>query len=154
MENILVSACLIGVHCRYDGKCQNIPEFMDKLPILMKDYNLVPVCPEVFGGMTTPRLPSEILDGRVVNIQGEDVTDNFVRGANEAVRLARLYNCRYAILKKRSPSCGSGMVYDGKFSKTLTEGDGIATSLLKQQGVIVLDEDNCFEKLCRTETGD
>ncbi|MBQ4283284.1 MAG: DUF523 domain-containing protein [Lachnospira sp.] len=150
MENILVSACLLGVHCRYDGKCQDIPEFAKHLPQLMEKYNLIPVCPEVFGGMTTPRLPSEIVSGkegnefRVRNSAGEDVTDNFVRGAKEAVHLAKLYNCRYAILKKRSPSCGSGLVYDGTFSKTLVEGDGVAAAMLKEAGVVVLDEESCI----------
>ncbi len=153
MENILVSACLMGVHCRYDGKCQNIPEFADRLPKLMEKYNLIPVCPEVFGGMTTPRLPSEIISGHstdgvaLKNSAGEDVTANFVRGAKEAVALAKLYNCHYAILKMRSPSCGSGQVYDGTFTKTLIEGDGVTAKLLKAEGVVVLNEENCFETL-------
>lgn len=149
MENILISACLMGVHCRYDGKCQDIPAFAKMLPQLINRYNLIPVCPEVFGGMTTPRFPSEIdaKTQKVVNSAGEDVTENFQRGAREALHLAKLYNCRYAILKKRSPSCGSGLVYDGTFSKTLKEGDGVATKLLKSEGIEVLDEENCFEKL-------
>ena len=153
VENILISACLMGVHCRYDGKCQDIPVFAEKLPQLMERYNLIPVCPEVFGGMTTPRLPSEIVNSKgqekmkVVNKAGEDVSEHFERGAREALHMAKLYNCKYAILKQRSPSCGSGFVYDGTFSKSLVKGDGVASAMLKRAGVEVLDEENCFEKL-------
>lgn len=151
MENILVSACLLGVHCRYDGKCQNIPSFEEKLPSLLERYNLIPVCPEVFGGMTTPRYPSEIVAGReelqLVNSQGEEVTKHFIKGAEETLHLAKLYNCRYAILKKRSPSCGNGQIYDGTFSKTLVDGDGVTAAALKVYGIKVMDEENCFEEL-------
>lgn len=143
MENILVSACLIGVHCRYDGKCQNIPEFEQMLPKLMEKYNLIPVCPEIMGGLSTPRLPAEIvLETSVVNKEGNDVTGQFKRGGLEAVHLAKLYNCRYAVLKARSPSCGSGQIYDGTFSKTLVEGDGITAGMLKKHGIEVFNENN------------
>lgn len=147
-ENILVSACLMGVHCRYDGKCQNIEEFDEKLPLLMEKYNLIPVCPEVYGGLTTPRKPSEIKGDRVCNCAGEDVTEQFERGANEALRLAQRYDCKKAILKFRSPSCGSGYVYDGTFSKTVIEGDGITARLLKANGIAVYTELDC-EKLIK-----
>ncbi len=162
MENILVSACLLGVHCRYDGKCQDIPEFSMKLPKFMEKYNLIPVCPEIMGGLSTPRTPSEIVRGncaecgsgegeeapdKVVSKEGTDVTKQFERGGCEAVHLASLYDCRYAVLKARSPSCGSGQIYDGTFSKTLTKGDGIAAGMLKKQGVRIFNENNFDELL-------
>lgn len=157
MENVLISACLMGVHCRYDGKCQNIEGFDEKLTELMSKYNLIPVCPEILGGLSTPRIPAEILKEskaednsarallgrRVINKEGADVTEAFERGADEVVHLAKLYNCRYAILKERSPSCGSGRIYDGTFSKTLTSGDGITADRLKEQGIEVFSELTC-----------
>lgn len=156
MENILISACLLGVHCRYDGKCQNIPEFERKLPKLMKKYNIIPICPEIMGGLSTPRVPAEIVSGsqaakgvniiNVMNKGGTDVTEQFNRGGMEAVHLAELYNCKYAILKAKSPSCGSGQIYDGTFSKTLIAGDGITAAMLKAQGIKIFTE-NDFEEM-------
>lgn len=144
-ESVLVSACLMGVHCRYDGRCQDIPEFAKKLPRLMERYNLIPVCPEILGGMATPRVASERKDGAVVNKCGEDVSTCFERGAVETLNLARLYGCRYAILKQRSPSCGCGQIYDGTFTGTLTKGDGVTAQLLKCNGIAVFNEENCFD---------
>lgn len=138
-----MSACLLGVHCRYDGKCQRIPEFERELPKLMEKYNLIPICPEIMGGLSTPRAASEIVSGSsVVSKEGRDVTEQFKAGGMEAVHLAKLYNCKYAILKARSPSCGSGQIYDGTFSKTVTEGDGIAAGMLKEVGVKVFTENS------------
>lgn len=141
MENILVSACLLGVCCRYDGNCQQIREFEQKLPALQQRFHLVPVCPEVYGGLPTPRAPAEIRGGRVCTAGGEDVTAAFRRGAQQALQLARRYGCRYAVLKKRSPSCGSGQIYDGTFTRTLTGGDGITAGVLKAEGITVFGED-------------
>jgi len=141
--NILVSACLIGVNCRYDGNSQ----FLKQLDELKKVHNLIPVCPEVFGGMTTPREPSEIIGDRVMNRIGEDVTKHFQRGAEEALKLAKFYDCKYAILKEKSPSCGYGKVYDGTFSGNLTEGNGITSELLAQNGIIILGESNIDQVL-------
>ncbi|NLL81124.1 MAG: DUF523 domain-containing protein [Tissierellia bacterium] len=134
--NILISACLLGVNCRYDGGAVLI----DKIDQLKEDYNLIPVCPEVYGGLQTPREPAEIINGKVINRKGEDVTDNFIRGANETLLLARLYNCKYAILKERSPSCGFGEIYDGRFSDTLVEGNGITAELLIKNKIKVIGE--------------
>ena len=118
-RNILVSACLLGVCCRYDGKGN--PN-ADVLSLLGRgDVTLIPVCPEQLGGMCTPRIPSERQDDRVVNRAGEDLTVCFQRGAEEALRIARLFGCRTAILKERSPSCGCGKIYDGSFSGSMTE---------------------------------
>lgn len=134
--NILVSACLLGTACRYDGKAKA----NEKVVGLLKKETLIPVCPEQLGGMTTPRLPSEIRGDRVVNEAGEDVTACYQKGAEEALKLAKLYGCSLALLKERSPSCGCGQIYDGTFSKNLTEGDGITAGLLKKNGIRVIGE--------------
>ncbi len=134
--NVLISACLMGVYCRYNGERRA----MDGLAELMEKHTLIPVCPETLGGMPTPREPSEIRDGRVYSKSGADVTEFYERGAAETVRLARLYGCEWAILKERSPSCGSGIIHDGGFSGGLAAGDGIAAAALKKAGVTVLGE--------------
>lgn len=154
MENILVSACLLGVHCRYDGECQQIESFEQLLPELMQRFHLVPFCPEVYGGLATPRDPAEIESGtgRVRTADGKDVTDAYQRGAKETLRLAGLYHCRYAVLKKRSPSCGSSRIYDGTFTRTLTAGDGITAGLLKASGLQVFGEDEICKLLTLTDT--
>lgn len=139
-ENILVSACLLGAHCRYDGECQQIEEFKHILPVLMDKYNLIPICPEIYGGLPTPREPSEIRDGKVYTCSGKDVTDEYTRGAEETLNMARIYACRSAVMKLRSPSCGSGQIYDGTFSKKIIPGDGIAAALLKKNGIRVVGE--------------
>ena len=108
----------------------------------------VPVCPEQLGGLATPRAPSEQREGRVVSAAGDDVTAQYRRGAEETLRLARLYGCVVAVLKERSPSCGSGQVYDGTFSGTLTAGWGTAAALLRDSGVRVLGESE-LEQLLR-----
>lgn len=136
METLLISACLLGVRCRYDGGGKEIPE----LQRLKARYQLVPVCPEIMGGLPTPRPPAEIKAGRVMNREGADVTLRFRRGAEEALRLAQLFDCKWALLKERSPSCGVGMVYDGSFGGGLCPGDGVCAALLKQNGVTVLGE--------------
>ena len=136
MENILVSACLLGVSCRYDGKSK-----ANEAVLALRDrYNLIPVCPEVFGGLPTPRTPSERVGERVVMKDGTDVTDNYERGALEAERLCRIYGIKTAILKERSPSCGKGEIYDGSFSGALTVRDGVAAERLMRIGVRVLGE--------------
>lgn len=140
--NIIVSACLLGTACRYDGKSKVNTQVTD----LLQKHTLIPVCAEIFGGLSTPRPPAEIVGNRVINSEGRDVTENYVRGANEVLRLARLYDAKIAILKERSPSCGSGRVYDGSFTGTLTDGDGICARLLKENGITVLGESE-IEKL-------
>lgn len=136
MENILVSACLLGVSCRYDGKSKA----NEAVLALREKYNLIPVCPEVFGGLPTPRVPSERIADKVMMEDGHDVTENYMRGADEAVRLCELYGIKIAILKERSPSCGKGKIYDGTFSGTLTPRDGVAAERLMAIGVRVLGE--------------
>ena len=132
---IIVSACLAGYRCRYDGKLTPDSEIVD----LVKSGKALPVCPEMLGGLPCPRVPSErTADGeRVVTKEGTDVTEAFRRGADETLRLAQLYGCTRAILKARSPSCGKGTVYDGTFSGTLREGDGVTAELLMKHGITV-----------------
>ena len=141
---LLVSACLLGCPCRYDGKSK--PN--DAVLALMSQYTLIPICPEQMGGLATPRIPAERKDGGVFTENGGDVTGQYCRGAEEALRLARLYGCKYAILKERSPSCGSGQIYDGSFSHTLISGDGVTAQLLKESGITVLGESE-VDRLCR-----
>lgn len=137
-ERLLISACLLGVRCRYDGESKPLPA--EILAPLMEKYELIPVCPEVFGGLSTPRNPSERRGSRVVMNSGEDVTAQYARGAEETLRLARLFSCKTAVLKERSPSCGSGEIYDGTFSGKLTAGSGVTAEMLKSQDIAVLGE--------------
>lgn len=146
MEKILVSACLLGLNCRYSGERkadERVLELVDN-----RDVVLIPVCPEQLGGLATPREPAERRGQSVRNRKGEDVTGAFYRGAGEALRLAQLYGCTLALLKERSPSCGSGNIYDGSFTGTVTDGDGVTAELLKKNGIRVVGEGDA-EELCR-----
>ncbi|MBQ9798115.1 MAG: DUF523 domain-containing protein [Clostridia bacterium] len=136
MKKILVSACLLGDACRYDGKSKPSPAVI----ALRKKYELIPVCPEVMGGLPTPRMPSEICGTRVVMKDGTDVTQNYEAGAQIALRMAREHGCTVAVLKERSPSCGSGLIHNGLFDGGMTDGDGITARLLKANGIRVLGE--------------
>ena len=134
---VLVSACLLGVCCRYDGQSKACPAVLE----LLKAHELIPVCPEQLGGLPTPRPPAEIQGNRVINREGTDVTAQYQKGAEEAARLYQVLDCDCAVLKARSPSCGCGEVYDGSFSGTLVPGDGITAQALKRRGVRVLTEE-------------
>jgi uncharacterized protein YbbK (DUF523 family) len=135
-KTILCSACLVGVSCRYNGE----HKAHQKAIRLLDDYNVILVCPEQLGGLPTPRPPSEITGDRVIDKNGEDVTTQFVRGAEETLRIAQLVGATEAVLKARSPSCGSTQVYDGTFSGALVEGDGITAAFLKKNGIRVVSE--------------
>ncbi len=137
-EPLLVSACLLGVNCKYSGG--NNALLPELLAALEARYRLVPVCPERDGGLPTPRTPSERRGDRVLNRAGEDVTEAFRRGAAIALQAAEEAGCRLALLKERSPSCGSGRIYDGSFSGTVIPGDGVAAALLKEHGLAVYGE--------------
>lgn len=140
---ILVSACLLGVPCRYDGT-----GFADeRILALAKKYQLIPVCPEQLGGLPTPRSPAERNGTRILTRDDRDVTAAFSRGAEETLRLAKLFSCRIAILKANSPSCGSGQIYDGCFRGRLIPGDGMTAALFKQQGITVLSEKDDLSSL-------
>ncbi|HML67136.1 MAG TPA: DUF523 domain-containing protein [Clostridia bacterium] len=133
---ILISACLLGVPCRYDGTGTGDKRILS----LAETHHLVPVCPEQLGGLPTPRPPAERHDTRVLTRDERDVTAAFARGAEETLRLAKLFSCRIAILKSNSPSCGSGQIYDGCFCGRLIPGDGMTAALLKAEGLTVLSE--------------
>ena len=140
---VLVSACLLGVSCRYDGQSKAYP-LMDEL---CRRHEVVPVCPEIFGGLPTPRVPAERQGERVATKTGGDVTAEYRRGAGEAVRLAQTLGCTVAVLKERSPSCGSGQVYDGTITGTLTQGFGVAAERLLAAGIRVIGESELAEFL-------
>lgn len=136
-EPILVSACLLGVNCRYDGKNGK----NDDILTLMNQYHLIPICPEQLGGMKTPRPPAERTGKAfVIDQTGQDVTAFYKKGAEETLKIAEIYGCKRAILKERSPSCGHGMIYDGTFSGKKVPGSGITAELLNENGINVIGE--------------
>ena len=136
MKNLIISACLIGCRTRYNGETSEIPELEE----LKKKYCLIPVCPETAGGLPIPREPSERRDGGVRARDGADVTAAYERGAQTALKLCERFGCRKALLKERSPSCGSGVIYDGNFSHTLVSGDGWTAEKLRAHGVVLYGE--------------
>ena len=133
-EKILVSMCLLGINCKYNGGNNLSEEVLEYI----KDKEVYPICPEIMGGLKTPRNPSEIQGNKVINNIGEDVTQQYLKGAEETLKIAKLFNIKKAILKAKSPSCGNGKIYDGTFTSTLIEGDGITTKLLKENGIEVI----------------
>lgn len=135
---ILVSKCLMGENCRYKGdNCKN-----EKVLDAVRGETVIAVCPEQDGGLSTPRPPAEIVGDKIVNAEGKDVTKEYLAGAANALRLAKENNVSLCILKAKSPSCGSGIVYDGSFTGKLTEGDGITAKLLKENGFRVISEND------------
>ena len=139
----IVSVCLIGVNCNFEGKNWKKPELLEEF----KKGNLFPVCPEVMGGLPIPRSPAEIQGGsgadvlegkaRVVNMEGVDVTAQFVKGAQEVLRLAKTVGATEALFTEKSPSCGCGRIFDGSFHEKFVDGDGVAAALLKKNGITV-----------------
>ena len=139
----IVSACLVGINCRFDGKSKLDSHLLN----VFKGGELLPVCPEQLGGLPTPRVPAKIVDGdgydvldgktKVINEKNEDVTKNFVRGATEVLRIAKLLNIEEAILESKSPSCGSKKTYD-EASRISIKRDGVLTALLKRNGIYVI----------------
>ena len=142
-DKIGVSACLLGYCCKYNGK-HNLCEDLLKLE---EKFDFVPICPEVMGGLPTPRVPSEIIGDKVINQEGIDVTDNYNRGAKMALDILKENNVKIAILKSKSPSCGMGKVYDGTFSHTLIDGNGITTKLFLDNGIKIYNENNFMDLL-------
>ena len=135
-EKILVSACLLGVNCKYSGG----NNYNEKVLNFIKDKEVIPVCPEILGGLSTPRPPSERIGDKVVNNQDKDVTSEYTKGAEETLKLAKLFNVKKALLKAKSPSCGKGKIYDGTFTSTLIEGNGVTVDLLESNGIEVISE--------------
>ena len=142
---ILISACLAGVNCKYSGD----NNYNEKVANLLKRGDAILICPEQMGGLPTPRLGAEIVekDGKryVYMKDGTDVTEQFERGAKEVLEIAKKVNATKAVLKSRSPSCGVGIIYDGTFTKTKIEGDGITTKLLRENGIEVISSDDFIE---------
>jgi len=136
MKKILVSACLLGTPCRYDGKSKPCGGVL----ALSKHYELIPVCPEVMGGLPTPRPPAERKGDKVLTENGKDVTKEYLLGAQNALRTAKENGCRIAVLKEKSPSCGKDRIYDGSHTRTLTEGNGTTAELLLKNGITVFGE--------------
>ena len=137
MEKILISACLVGDKCKYDGKSNYNPLIKE----LLEYYELVPFCPEVEGGLSIPRDPCEISkDQKVVSSKGRDVTRQFEDGAEKAYNICMYLGIRYAILKDNSPSCGSTSIYDGSFKSRLIKGEGITTKYLKEKGIRIIPD--------------
>ena len=133
-EKILVSACLLGVNCKYNGS-NNASEDVDEF---LKDYELIPICPEIMGGLTTPRVAAEQKGEKVITQDGKDVTKQYRKGAEECLFLAKKYDVKKALLKLRSPSCGYGQVYDGTFSHTLINKNGITAQLFLENGIEII----------------
>ena len=142
MDHILVSACLCGKNCKWDGGNNKNEKLLAYMEAMKGKAEFHEVCPEQMGGLSTPRPASEIRieDGRVVNTEGNDVTAEFEHGAACALQTAKEFGCTWAILKERSPSCGCHGVYDGTFSKTLVDGMGKAAKLLAENGIRVIGE--------------
>lgn len=142
---VLVSMCLLGTNCRYNGE----PKADEAVLALLarEDITLIPVCPEQLGGLPTPRTPSERRGKQVLSSEEEDRTEVFAHGAKEALRIAKLYGCTAAILKERSPSCGTKEIYDGSFSGTLVTGEGVTAEILRENGVKVFGESELVEFL-------
>ena len=136
MDKLLVSACLLGIPCRYDGRSKADA----RIQALAEKYELIPACPEELGGLPTPREPSERRGEHVVMRSGRDVTAEYRRGAEAALTLCLQNGCKAAVLKEKSPSCGCGQVYDGTFSRRLIAGDGVTAELLKAHGIAVYGE--------------
>lgn len=140
---LLVSACLLGVCCRYDGECKPC----DQVIKLRERFTLLPVCPEVDGGLPTPRTPSERVGDKVLMRDGKDVTHNYRLGAEMALDRAESFGVSAAVLKARSPSCGKDKIYDGSFSGSLTDGHGVAAELLINHGIKVYSEEEIEDLL-------
>ena len=137
MNKLLVSACLLGCECRYDGgSCR------DERVIALKDcWELIPICPEQLGGLPTPRNPSERIGCGVYMNNGADVTDNYIKGAQTALYIAKTLCADAALLKAKSPSCGKGLIYDGTFTGKKIPGNGVTAQLLSENGIRVYTED-------------
>lgn len=142
----MISACLIGVNCKYSGTNNLSSDVMN----ILDKYDFLPICPEQLGGLPTPREPSEIFNcsaaevldgmGKIVNNKGIDCTEGFIKGGKEILYIAKKFNIKYAILKANSPSCGNQKVYDGSFSGNLILGRGITAELLIRNGIKVYNE--------------
>ena len=140
---IAVSACLLGLSCRYDGKSKpnlKLIEILQK----MENISVIPVCPEIMGGLATPRKPCERKEEKVLSEDGTDFTKNYIKGAEEVLKICKMFNCDAAVLKTKSPSCGNEFIYDGTFSKKLKQGEGVTAELLRKNGIQIINEEDGF----------
>ncbi|PKM38945.1 MAG: DUF523 domain-containing protein [Firmicutes bacterium HGW-Firmicutes-8] len=145
---ILISSCLLGICTKYDGASNDCPLLMEYRQLGL----FIPICPEQLGGLPTPRSPAEIVNGsgelvlaglaRVRDREGHDYTSQFLKGACEVIKIAGSFPIRAAVLKERSPSCGSSQIYDGSFSGIALDGQGVTTALLRKRGIPVYSEEN------------
>ncbi len=140
--NILISSCLLDRPCRYNGTGYPLTTEIQSLKI---NHTLIPVCPELLGGLPVPRPPVELWQQMAVTADGTDLTHSFLTGARKTLALAQRYQCTHAILKEKSPSCGSASIYDGTFTGTIIPGAGLTTSLLREHGIIVMSESQLKE---------
>lgn len=134
----LCSACLLGINCRYDGSNNK----NEKLIKLAQAEIIIPICPEQLGGLATPRPPAEKVEDSILTNSGADVSEAFRKGAEEALKIAKFFGVKEAILKQRSPSCGNGQIYNGTFSGKIINGDGVTTKLLKDNDIKVISEED------------
>lgn len=141
-EKLLISACLLGIACRYDGNSKTPPDSIEELSAR---YELIPICPEIYGGLPTPRTPSERIGDKVLMKDGTDVTDNYHRGAESTLAIAKVLGAKKALLKERSPSCGTGSIYDGNFSGRTVPGMGVCAELLSSHGILLFSEDEIYK---------
>jgi len=137
-EMILCNACLLGINCKYDGTSNKNKKVLK----LAKNFILIPVCPEILGGLPIPREPSERKGKKVITKSGKDVTKYFEKGAREVLKICKILKIKKAILKQKSPSCGCGKIYDGTFSGKLIKGDGVTAKLLKKNKIKVFTEED------------
>ncbi len=139
IPKLLISACLLGIPCRYDGRFLPLSE--EYIKRLAKNFTLIPICPEQLGGLPTPRPPAEIQsDGQIVNKEGQDVSENYVRGAEAALEIAKITAVKLACMKNLSPSCGNSHVYDGSFQRVRVQGKGITVKHFEEAGIKVYNE--------------
>lgn len=138
-----ISSCLCGVCCNYAGKCHEIKIFKD----MVDNQEAIMICPEVLGGLSIPRTPAEIIGDRVITQDKIDVTSQYILGAKKALDLCKIHNVEEIILKAKSPSCGVGKIYDGTFTHTVIDGNGITAELLLKEGFkVISDEDYLVSK--------
>ena len=136
---LIISSCLLGINCRYDGKHNLISQ--EDIDLLKDKFELIPICPEQLGGLSTPRLPAEIqTNGKTLRQDGVDVSLEFQRGADEAFKISKIYECKLALLKAKSPSCGNHEIYDGSFTGKLVPGKGRTVKLFEKHGIKVYNE--------------
>lgn len=138
MKLAIISGCLIGLNTKYDGTNNLREEIVNRLK---EQYILLPICPEQIGGLPTPRNPCEIRGAKVFDIEGNDLSDIFYKGAYETLKVAKIFDIKIAFLKSRSPSCGYGKIYDGTFSNRLIDGNGVTAKVLAENGLTIISID-------------